>query len=93
MRVDTAREQRHTFQLSTLRRSSVRKRNQSSSSAERVVVNYTTKEPEHLPRTNDHAVAHCHVVVLEVPDIQEAVNYHKVTLEESETDPQPKSQW
>ena len=28
--------------------------NQSPSSAEHVVVNYTTKDPEHLPRANDH---------------------------------------
>ena len=27
---------------------------QSSQSAEHVVVNYTTEEPEHLPRANDH---------------------------------------
>ena len=27
---------------------------QSSQSAEHVVVNYMTKEPEHLPRANDH---------------------------------------
>ena len=31
-----------------------RKTNQSSSSAEHVVVNYTTNEPEHLPRASDH---------------------------------------
>ena len=29
---------------------------QSSKSAEHVVVNYTTKEPEHLLRANDHEV-------------------------------------
>ena len=67
---------------------------QSSSSAELVVVNFTTKEPEHVPRTNDHAVAlPCSGVGGARRGIQEIVNHHKVTLEEAETEPQPKSQW
>ena len=47
-----------------------------------------------MSRTNGHAVANCHVVVLEVPDeaTKEAANHHKVTLEDSETESQPKSQ-
>ena len=34
---------------------------------------------EHLPRTDDHAVAQYYVVVLEVPGVRGVVNYHKVT--------------
>ena len=47
MRVDTVREPRD-------KHLSVRKRNQSSHTADHVVVNFSDEEPEHLPRTNDH---------------------------------------
>ena len=34
---------------------------QSSQSAEHVVVNYTTEEPEHMPRANDHEGRQCNL--------------------------------
>ena len=63
-----------------------RKRSQTSQTADHVVVNYSDEEPEHLPRTNDHEVAHA--------------EYPKVVLEEAapeerrtEKEPPSKSQW
>ena len=90
------KDQRETFQPSTRRRSSVRKRHidqrsipktrqrcQPSETSDHAVVNYGDMEREHLPRTDDHEVAQHRVVVLEVPDANlGAVNYHKVTLQE-----------
>ena len=56
--------------------------NQSSSSAEHVVVNYTTKEPEHLPRANDHEGRNADLWCWRCRrGIQEDVTYHKVSLE------------
>ena len=49
IRVDTVREPRD-------KHLSVRKRSQTSQTADHVVVNYSEEEPEHLPRTNDHEV-------------------------------------
>ena len=49
MRVDTVRDPRE-------KHLSVRKRNQSSHTADHVVVNCSDEEPEQLPRTSDHEV-------------------------------------
>ena len=55
---------------------------QSSQSAEHVVVNYTTKEPEHLPRANDHEGRNAEKWCWRCKrGIQEDVTYHKVSLE------------
>ena len=66
-----------------------------------VVVNYVAEGPEHLPRTNDHEVAQCRVVALEVPEANfGAASYHKVVLEETTSEDREqrqnrgqKSQW
>ena len=88
MRVDTASEQRDRHcSRARERRSSMRKRNGSSSPGERIVVNDVSVERVHLPwnkPSRSGAMLSCGVGI---------VNYHKVTLEESETEPQPKSQW
>ena len=66
--------------------------NQSSSSAERFV-NSASVERVHLPRNNNHEVAWCWVVVSKVPEANHGVvHYHKVTLEESETERRNHSQ-
>ena len=55
---------------------------QSSQSAEHVVVNYTTEEPEHLPRASDQEGRNAEQWCWRCRQrIQEAVNYHKVSLE------------
>ena len=59
-----------------------RKTNQSSSSAEHVVVNYTTKEPEHQPRANDHERRNAEKWSWRCRrGIQEDVTCHNVSLE------------
>ena len=58
-----------------------RKTNQSSSSAEHVVVNDTTDEPEHPPRANDHEGRTAEQWCWRCRrGIQEDVTYHKVSL-------------
>ena len=55
---------------------------QSSQLAEHVVVNYTTKVPEHPPRANDHEGRNAEQWCWRCRrGILEAVNYHKVSLE------------
>ena len=59
----------HTVALETFDEQQVQRNlsDQTSQSAEHVVVNYLPVDPEHLPRTNDHEGAQCRVVALEVP--------------------------
>ena len=52
------------------------------SSAEHVVVNYTTKKPKHFPRTNDHEGRNVELWCGRCRrGIQEDITYHKVSLE------------
>ena len=44
----------HTVVLETTDGPQRQRTSQTTQSAEHVVVNYTTKKPEHLPRANDH---------------------------------------
>ena len=59
-----------------------RETNHSSQAAQHVVVNYTTKEPKHPPRTNDHEGRNAEKWCWRRKrGIQEDVTYHRVSLE------------
>ena len=65
-----------------MRQTFQRKRHQSSQTADHVVVTYFPVERVHLPRTNNHEVVPCCVVVLEEAATHGVVNDHEVQLED-----------
>ena len=81
MRVDTAHKQRNRH-FSRAREGEVtcEKRSRSSKTADHIVVTYFPGERVHSPRTNNHEVWQCLVVVLEEAANHVVVNYHKVQL-------------
>ena len=82
MRVDTAQRITQWCWKPPTDRSGNDLSDQSSQSAEHVVVNYMTKEPEHLPRANDHDGRNAEKWCWRCRrGIQETVKYHKVSLE------------
>ena len=68
---------------------------QTSQTAEHVVVDYFRADRVHLPRTINHEVAQCCVVVL--GEARNEPRSRKLPQsdpeEEAQTEPQPKSQW